>query len=614
MNYLSVENLKKSFGQKELFKNLSFGINKGEKFAIIAKNGTGKTSLLNILCGRDTPDEGNVVFRKEISVGYLHQDMNFEEYKTIEEVLYNAKNPKIQALKKYKHCMDNGIEGDELNEALMEMEQFAGWDVETDIYQMMSVFGLKEDRHIDTLSGGQKKRLGLCNLLLEEPDLLILDEPTNHLDIQMIEWLEEYLSKEKITLLLVTHDRAFLDNVCNNIIELENKTLYKYAGNYSYYLERKAEREELESVEAGKNKQLFKKELEWARRMPKARGTKSKSRLSDFEELKGKLKKTREKEMEGLKINMQRLGNKIIECRAVNKSFGDLKILENFEYTFKTGEKIAVTGKNGTGKSTFLKMLTGEEFPDSGTIKVGDTVIFGHYKQDGLQVPEDKRVIEVISSIAEYIPLEKGRTMSAKQLLEKFLFPASMHYNQVGTLSGGERKRLLLLMLLMKNPNFLILDEPTNDLDIMTINVLEDFLESYQGCLLVVSHDRYFMDKLTEHTFVFEGDGGVKDFPGTYTQYLFQKETEALENAAKKADNKSQNKVVEKVVEQKVLDTKKLNKIEKEIEKLEEKKKLIESELSSESKSTDEIQKLSKQYEEVEYELSIKMEEWESFI
>jgi len=520
VNLLSIENLSKSYTEKVLFSNISFGLEKGQKVAFIAKNGTGKTTLLRIIAGKETPDSGLCILRKETKVGFLEQDPMFDLNKTVIEAVLDSTGEIMNAVKEYEIALNHPDNHHALQVANDKMDSLQAWDYEQRIHQILSVFKITNlEQKTAELSGGQKKRIALAKVLVEEPDLLILDEPTNHLDIEMIEWLEEYLNKENITLFMVTHDRWFLETVCNEIMELEGGVIYRYKGNYSYYLEKKTAREENETTHKDRARQFLRKELEWIRRQPKARGTKSKSRVDAFHDLSEKTGKKKKEDKLELEIKSERLGGKILELYHIHKSFGDLKVLNNFSYKFRQGEKLSIIGKNGVGKSTFLNIITGKEKPDSGKVVVGDTVTFGYYSQEGIKLKEDKRLIEVIKDVGEYIPLAKGKSISASQLLEKFLFPASSHFTPVSKLSGGEKRRLYLLTILITNPNFLILDEPTNDLDILTLQVLEDFLEQFTGCLIVVSHDRYFMDKLTHHTFVFEGDGMVRDFNGNYSQY-----------------------------------------------------------------------------------------------
>lgn len=530
MNLLSVEGLSKSYGEKQLFKDLSFGIAQGEKVALVARNGTGKSTLLRILCNKDTAEEGRVVFRKDLRISFLDQNPVFNEELSIIDAVLLAENEITLAIKRYEKIIDaqtdemDAQQSKELEQAMAQMDNTNAWAYEVRVKQVLDKLGLiKLNQQLKTLSGGQKKRVALAKVLIEEPDLLIMDEPTNHLDVDMIEWLEEYLENKDLSLFLVTHDRYFLDNVCNKIIELDNQKLFTYQGNYSYFLEKKSEREFNAAREVDKAQNLMRKELEWIRRMPKARGTKSKSRVDAFYDLKEKATEKRQINDMELNVKMSRIGGKVIEMKKVYKSYDDFKILKGFDYTFKTGERIGIVGKNGIGKTTFLNLITGKEEPDSGKINVGETIVFGYYSQAGLTLKEDKRVIEVVKdNIAEVISLGDGSKVSASQFLTLFQFPPEMQYTYVSKLSGGEKRRLFLLTVLVKNPNFLILDEPTNDLDLLTLQTLEEFLIHFKGCLVVVSHDRYFMDKLVDHLFVFEGDGEVKDFSGNYREWREQ--------------------------------------------------------------------------------------------
>jgi len=527
MNLLSIENLSKSYGEKQLFQNLTFGINQGEKVALVARNGSGKSTLLRIITGTDTADDGKVIFRRDLRVSFLDQNPSFNEELSIIDTVLMSENEITKAIKQYEKIIDiptdelNSKQAEELEQALAQMDKTNAWAYEIRVKQVLAKLGLvKITVPIKKLSGGQKKRVALAKVLIEEPDLLIMDEPTNHLDVDMIEWLEEYLENKDLSLLLVTHDRYFLDNVCNKIIELDQQTLYTYQGNYSYFLEKKSEREFNAAREIDKAKNLMRKELEWIRRMPKARGTKSKSRIDAFYDLKDKATDKKQHTDLELNVKMSRIGGKVIEMKKVYKAYDDLKILKGFDYTFKTGERIGIVGKNGIGKSTFLNLISGKEQPDSGKINVGETIVFGYYSQAGIELKEDKRVIEVVKeNIAEVISLADGSKVSASQFLTLFQFPPEMQYTFVSKLSGGERRRLFLLTVLVKNPNFLILDEPTNDLDLLTLQTLEEFLMNFKGCLVIVSHDRYFMDKLVDHLFVFEGDGEVKDFSGNYQDW-----------------------------------------------------------------------------------------------
>ena len=520
MNYLNVENISKSYGELNLFEDLSFSIHKDQKIAFVAKNGTGKTSILNILSGKDSPDTGQIIYRKGLRTTFLSQEPVLDQTLTIEETIFNSDNPILKVINTYHAALENPEDSNLYQTAFDDMERYQAWDFETQYTQILFKLKLENlNQKVSELSGGQQKRLALANTLLSKPDLLILDEPTNHLDLEMIEWLESFFAKENITLFMVTHDRYFLERVCSEIIELDEGCIYNYKGNYSYYLEKKEERIEREAIETNKSKQLFKKELGWMRRQPKARTTKSKSRIDDFYEIKERANKRRNDHEVQLEINMERLGSKILEIYKVSKAFEEKVILDKFEYVFQRGERIGIIGKNGTGKSTFLNMITGGLKPDSGKIIQGETIKFGYYTQDGIKAKPMQKVIDVVREFGEYIPLMKGKQISAQQLLERFLFSRKKQYDFVEKLSGGQRKRLYLCTVLIENPNFLILDEPTNDLDIVTLNVLENFLLDFPGCLLVVSHDRYFMDKIVDHLFVFRGEGMVEDFPGNYSDF-----------------------------------------------------------------------------------------------
>jgi len=547
MNYLSIENLTKTYGEKTLFKNISFGIEQGQKLALIAKNGSGKSTLLRIICGKDIPDSGNIVSRNGISIAYLDQDPQFDEQSNVIENIFRADNPILKIIKEYEFCLeevnlDPSTENlEKLQQISAQMDDAAAWDYDVKVKQIL--FELKVTnlhQAISETSGGQRKRVALSRVLIEAPDLLIMDEPTNHLDLAMVEWLENYLSRQDMALLMVTHDRYFLDNVCDEIIEMDNHQLYRYKGNYSYFLEKKAEREFNEGRETDKARNLMRTEIEWMRRMPKARGTKSKARIDAFYDLKDKAAGKAKQQALQLNVKMNRIGGKVIELKKLYKNFGDLKVVKGFDYTFKTGERIGIVGKNGVGKSTFLNMLMGLEQADSGKINVGETVVFGYYSQQGMILNEDKRVIEVVKEIADVIPMGDGSKITASQFLQLFQFPPDSQYTYVSKLSGGEKRRLYLLTVLMKNPNFLILDEPTNDLDLLTLNTLEDFLLNFKGCLLIVSHDRYFMDKLVDSLFVFEGDGIISGFTGNYAEYRDkQEEIERIEKENSKLKNKS---------------------------------------------------------------------------
>jgi len=526
MNLLAIENLGKNFGERILFEGLSFGLSKGDKVALIANNGTGKSSLMKIIAGLDSADEGEVVFRNECRVSYLQQDAIFDDNMSINKLIDSAHNKISILVNNYETAVEAHSESNtqktqrNLEYLTSRMEQENAWDYERRSKQILSKFNITNfDHKVGSLSGGQKKRLSLALLILENADILLLDEPTNHLDIGMIEWLEKYLQQQKITLLMVTHDRYFLERVCNNIIELEGGNLYHHKGNYAYFLEKRTEREINFDIELSKAQKLMKKELEWIKRQPKARGTKSKARIENFELIKKKATTKRLKQEINIDIKMDRIGGKILELKNIRKSYKDLIILDGFDYTFKKGERIGILGKNGVGKSTFLNIITNKEKPDSGKINLGETINYGYFTQSSFGIDEDRRVITVLKDIAEFIIMSDKRKLSASQLLEHFMFTPEMQFTEVKRLSGGEKRRLHLLTVLIKNPNFLILDEPTNDLDLLTLTKLEEFLLQYKGCLLLVSHDRFFIDKLTEHLFVFKGDGVVEDHYCSYSQY-----------------------------------------------------------------------------------------------
>ena len=610
MNYLSVENISKSFGEKILFEDLSFGINKLQKIALVAKNGTGKTTLLNIIAGIDTPDSGQIIFRKGLKIAYLSQKDNLNESLTIEQTIFDSDNEILKVIEQYENALKNPDDSVAYQKAFELMEQNHAWDFETQYKQILYKLKLNElDKKVSTLSGGQKKRLTLAVVLLNKPDLLILDEPTNHLDLEMIEWLENYLQKEKLTLFMVTHDRYFLERVCNEIIELDHKKLYRYKGNYSYFLQKREERIALEQLSVDKAKNLFNKELDWMRRQPKARTTKSKSRIDDFYKIKEKAHQRRKDHKIELEINMERLGGKIVELHHISKSFGKIRLFDNFDYVFKRGERIGIIGKNGTGKSTFLNVITGRIPVDTGKVVIGETIKFGYYTQSGIQIKEGQKVIEVIKEFGEYIPLTKGRKISAGQLLERFLFSRKKQYDFVEKLSGGELKRLFLCTILIQNPNFIILDEPTNDLDIVTLNVLEDFLLDFQGNLLVVSHDRYFMDKIVDHLFIFEGDGKISGFPGNYTDFRIyedSKPSSGKENIKKEDSRKADPAKGELSYQEK----REFGKLEKDIAILENKKEAIEGRFNNNEIDSDKINEVSLQLEQIITNLDQKEERW----
>ena len=519
MNYLSAENISKSFGDKWLFKGMTLGLSRGDKVALIGANGTGKTTLMTILAGLTPPDEGVVSVRKDIRVGYLDQAPDFDAQLPVIEVIFSGKNPVAAAVKEYERAL---VLGDDavLARAIEQVDSLEAWDFEARVKEILGKLGIYDvEAKIGTLSGGQRKRVALAKVLIESPDLVILDEPTNHLDLSMVEWLENYLNTQNTTLLLETHDRYFLDTVCNVIVELDNGNLYTYKGNYAYFLEKKAEREAVEASEIDKARNLYRKELDWIRRQPKARGTKAKYRVDAFEDTKEKAHQRKYDNQIELNIKSTRLGSKIVELNSVGKKYGDKTIINNFLYTFKKGDRIGIVGKNGAGKSTLLNMITGELRPDNGQVVRGDTVQFGYYTQSDLEYKDGQRVVDWVKDVAEVIRLGTGQTVTASQYLQAFLFPPNKQGTMIEKLSGGEKRRLQLLRVMMHEPNFLILDEPTNDLDITTLNVLEEFLMNFPGCLVIVSHDRYFLDRLVDHLFVFEDNGHIRDFPGNYTDY-----------------------------------------------------------------------------------------------
>jgi len=520
VNLLSAENLSKSYGERQLFSGLTFGINQGQKVALIARNGTGKSTLLNILAGKDFPDSGLVTYRKGLRVAYLEQEPLLDASLTVGETLYASENELVRIVGQYEAALQRPEDTAGYQRAFEAMERARAWDLETRFNQILSRLQLNDPRApVGTLSGGQRRRLALAHCLIEEPELLLLDEPTNHLDLEMIEWLEDYFASQPVSLLMVTHDRYFLDRVCNQILELDNGALYTYQGGYEAYLQEKEGREAVTATTARKTQALYKKELEWMRRQPKARTTKSRSRIEDFEQLKKKaLQRRQEREME-LEINMERLGSKVVELHRVAKRYGDRTLFEGFSYSFQRGERVGLVGPNGSGKTTFLDLVAGLTLPDAGKVVQGETLKIGYYTQAGMSADPGMKVIDAVREFGDYIPLKKGRQLSAQQLLERFLFDRSAQYDYIEKLSGGERKRLFLCTVLIQNPNFLILDEPTNDLDIITLSVLEDFLLDFPGTLLIVSHDRYFMDKITDHLFIFDGRGGIRDFPGNYTDF-----------------------------------------------------------------------------------------------
>jgi ATP-binding cassette subfamily F protein uup len=623
MNLLSINSLSKAYGAKVLFNKISFGINYGEKVALVAKNGSGKTTLFKILKGIEIADEGDVIFRRDITVGFLDQNFSFDETLTVQKLIDTADNKFVRTIKAYDDVIklsetsSSQQTADKLEEALNEMNLIDAWDYEKNISEILTRLEIRDtSQFIGTLSGGQKKRVALALTLINKPNLIIMDEPTNHLDIDMIEWLENYLQDPSLSILLVTHDRYFLDEVCDKIIEIDNNELYEYKGNFDYYLEKKAEREEIKNAEIDKAKNLYRREVVWVRKMPKARTVKSKSRVDAFYEIEQRAKQKRiEKKIE-LTVKMERMGSKIVELHRITKNYPNKKILtEPFTYTFIPGEKIGVIGKNGVGKTTLLNIIQGKENVDTGKVQLGETIVFGYYSQGGMIINNDKRIIEIVRDIAEHIPLANGTSLSASNLLTRFNFPPNVQFSYAHTLSGGEKRRLYLLTVLMKNPNFLILDEPTNDLDIITLQTLEDFLEEFKGCVLIVSHDRYFIDRLVDHTFVMEGNGTIKDYPGNYTEYRNWKQEQKNEEVRVKQVTEEKKELV---LEVKTGAAKKLSyKVQREIEvleleipMLEEKKKSLEIELSLGSSNFDLVQKITAELKVVNNELEEKSLRW----
>ena len=602
VSFLQVDSLSKRFGEHLLFENITFSIAQNQKVALIAKNGMGKSTLLRIIFGQETPDTGTVIFRNDVSLGFLEQDPELNPENYVFEEVFNTENPTLKLIKAYEQAVkdnDTSI----LEELIPQMDALQAWDYDSQIKQILSE--LKVDKYtqrIKELSGGQKKRVGLAKVLISNPDFLILDEPTNHLDVEMTEWLEDYLDKTKATLLMVTHDRYFLDRVCDKIVEIDDFGIFSYDGNYSYYLEKREERIEARNASIDKAKNLLRTEQEWMRRMPQARSHKAKYRIDNFYKIKEVASQNISEQQLELDIKGQRLGKKILELEHVNKSYGNLSVLKDFTYKFVRGEKIGIIGRNGVGKSTFLDIITRQIEPDSGTIEIGETVVYGYYKQAGITFKEDDRPIDIVKNISEKIDLGNGRVMSASQFLEYFLFPDKLQYSLVAKLSGGERRRLYLLTVLMSNPNFLILDEPTNDRDIMTLNVLEEYLQSFQGCLIIVSHDRFFTDKVVDRVFAFEGDGVVKDFPGNYTQYKNKKEEEELlRKQAEKKIPAAPKPVREKEKVRKLTfkERQEMQQLETDMENLNAEKSKLEDALNSGTLGADELVKSSQRIAEI---------------
>lgn len=610
--YLQVENLTKSFGDLVLFNGISFGIAEGQRIGLIAKNGSGKTTLLNILAGKEGYDEGKITFRRDLRVGYLEQSPKYPEELTVLEACFYHGNSTVELIKEYERCMETpGNPG--MDELLVRMEHEKAWDYERRAKRILSQLKIRDfSQKIGHLSGGQLKRVALANILITEPDLLILDEPTNHLDLDMTEWLEEYLNRGSLSLLMVTHDRYFLDRVCSEIIEIDNRQLYSYKGNYSYYLEKRQERIEATNAEIARANNLYRTELEWMRRMPQARGHKARYREEAFYELEKVAKQRTYDANVKLDVKASYIGSKIFESDHLCKHFGDLKILDDFSYIFACYEKMGIVGNNGTGKSTFIKILMGLEKPDSGTLDIGETVRFGYYSQEGLQFNEQMKVIDVITDIAEVIELGNGKRLTASQFLQHFLFTPETQHSYVYKLSGGERRRLYLCTVLMRNPNFLVLDEPTNDLDIVTLQVLEEYLQNFKGCVIVVSHDRYFMDKVVDHLLVFKGQGDIRDFPGNYSDYRDWKlaKAEHEKEAAKPKEEKTQRVRLNDKRRMTFKERKEFEQLEKEIAALEEEKKQIEEALCSGTLSVDELTEKSKRLPLLNDELDEKTMRW----
>lgn len=617
MNYLSIEELTKSFGDRVLFKDLTFGIEQGQKAAIVARNGNGKTTLLRCIMDMEPADSGRVVFRNGIRVAFLEQADQMNPKNSVMDEILSHDLPELLAIKRYNEAMRSNNEN-AIAASFDELNELNAWDIESKIQQILGVLKLSDiNNPISELSGGQKKRVALAKVLIADPDFIILDEPTNHLDLDMIEWLETYLSQSRSTILMVTHDRYFLEVVCDTIFELEDQTIYKYKGNFSYYLEKKAEREDQLAATIDKAQNLMRKELDWVRRQPKARSVKQKARLDAFEVTKGVATQNISKDELDLNIKMERVGSKILELHKLQKDYDGKIMLKEFSYVFKKGERVGIVGSNGVGKSTFLNMLTGLEEPSKGKVVVGETIVFGYYRQEQIKIAEDKRLIEVIKDIAEFIPLEKGKELSAAQFLEKFLFPRSMHWNYVSKLSGGEKRRLKLMTVLMANPNFLILDEPTNDLDIFTLSVLEDYLRSFPGCLIVVSHDRYFMDKMVDHIFYFKGEGEIKDILGNYTEYRQQLQLDIQEkkNASKLEKTAPQPKVepVKAPTEKRKLSYKEkieFEEMEGVLAQLESRKNELTEKLSNSTISGEQLNEISIEITKVIEEIDTKTNRW----
>lgn len=618
MIYLELKQVSKSYGEKVLFDRLDLPVNKGQKVALVAKNGSGKSTLLRVAAGVDLPEGvgSEIYIHRDARVGYLSQNPDFGDNQTVMEAVFESDDPRIKAVENYERAMLLPDRTEGVQQAVARMDELRAWDFEARIKEVLTKLNITDfEQRIGTLSGGQQKRLALAKMVIEDPDLIIMDEPTNHLDLDMIEWLEEYLKQPNLTLLMVTHDRYFLEEVCDQILELDQGRLFRYSGNYSAFLESKAIRHEIEASTYDKNRKLMKRELDWVRRMPKARGTKAKSRVDAFHDLKDEVGSFRQEDELQIDLKGQRLGKKILEAHHISKSYGDKTLIDGFSYKFRKGERAGIVGPNGAGKTTFLELLTEQIKPDQGKVVVGGNTVFGYYTQDGISLPEDKRVLDVIRDIAEYIPLEKGKKLTAPGLLERFMFSRAQQQVYVSQLSGGEKRRLYLLTVLMENPNFLILDEPTNDLDIITLNVLEDFLLEFPGCLLIVSHDRFFLNKLCEHLFIFEGEGKLRDFNGTYSEYRAdQRERETIARQTPKADPKASAKPAAgtggDAEEISYEDRKTIKRVENQLQKLEKHKAEITAQFDDPSLSPERITELSKELSEVESQIEEKELEW----
>jgi len=618
-SYLQIDKLTKSFGALVLFENISFGIAQGQKIGLIARNGSGKTTLLNIIAGKEDYDSGSIVFRNDLRVGYLEQTPHFSKGLTVLQACFNSPNETVKVIAEYEKAMIDG-DHEALEPILLRMDALKAWNYEQRAKQILGQLKIHDyNQKVETLSGGQLKRVALANVLILEPELVIMDEPTNHLDLEMVEWLEGYLGRANVSLLMVTHDRYFLDRVCSEIIEIDNKQIYQYKGNYSYYLEKRGERIEAKNAEIDHANNLLRKELDWMRRQPQARGTKAKYRIDAYYELEKKARQQHEQGSINLDVKASYIGSKIFEAKHVSKSFGNIRITNDFNYVFARYEKMGIVGSNGTGKSTFVKMLIGEEKPDDGLFDVGETVRFGYYSQEGMQFDEQMKVIDVVQCIAEYVEFVDGRRLSVSQFLNYFLFTPDKQHNFVYKLSGGEKRRLYLCSVLMKNPNFLVLDEPTNDLDIVTLNVLEEYLQNFKGCVIVVSHDRYFMDKVIDHMLVFGGNGDINDFPGNYTQYREWKEEKEQEVRKQQAalqqsqtsKEKGNNRLErEQKKKRSFKEQKEFESLEKEINELEIEKKELEVALSSGLLSGDDLMSKSERIGKVMEAIDEKTMRW----